>query len=89
MKLLTWLIALVWIINGLFCKVLNWAPRHQLIVARILIAQVIVVGVMNGIEFFMAPDLLLFGRGNIILALVFMTIVYFNEFFLHAQKIGV
>jgi hypothetical protein len=29
-------IALVWVINGLFCKVLNLVPRHQLIVARIL-----------------------------------------------------
>lgn len=30
------LISLVWLINGLFCKVLNLVPRHQLIVARIL-----------------------------------------------------
>ena len=29
-------ISLVWLINGLFCKVLNLVPRHQLIVARIL-----------------------------------------------------
>ncbi|MFI5151495.1 MAG: DoxX-like family protein [Bacteroidia bacterium] len=29
-------IALVWLINGLFCKALNLVPRHQLIVARIL-----------------------------------------------------
>lgn len=29
-------IALVWFINGLFCKVLNLVPRHQLIVSRIL-----------------------------------------------------
>ena len=29
-------IALVWLINGLFCKVLNFVPRHQLIVAHIL-----------------------------------------------------
>jgi hypothetical protein len=28
--------ALVWLINGLFCKVLNLVPRHQLIVSRIL-----------------------------------------------------
>ena len=29
-------IATVWIINGLFCKVLNLVPRHEEIVARIL-----------------------------------------------------
>ena len=33
---LTIAISLVWLINGLFCKVLNLVPRHQLIVARIL-----------------------------------------------------
>lgn len=29
-------IAAVWLINGLFCKVLNLVPRHELIVSRIL-----------------------------------------------------
>ncbi len=35
-KILTYLIAIVWLINGLFCKVLNLVPRHQLIVKTIL-----------------------------------------------------
>ncbi|HEY5773646.1 MAG TPA: DoxX-like family protein [Chitinophagaceae bacterium] len=35
-QLLNYFIAAVWIINGLFCKVLNLVPRHQEIVARIL-----------------------------------------------------
>jgi len=35
-KLLDYLIAGVWIANGLFCKVLNLVPRHQEIVARII-----------------------------------------------------
>ncbi len=35
-KLLTYLIATVWIANGLFCKVLNLVSRHQEIVSRIL-----------------------------------------------------
>lgn len=35
-KLFTYCIAAVWIINGLFCKVLNLVPRHQQIVAKIL-----------------------------------------------------
>jgi DoxX-like family len=34
--LLKILIAAVWLINGLFCKVLNLVPRHQQIVASIL-----------------------------------------------------
>ena len=33
------LIAAVWLINGLFCKVLNFVPRHQQIVAEILGTQ--------------------------------------------------
>lgn len=33
---LTYIIATVWIANGLFYKVLNLIPRHQQIVARIL-----------------------------------------------------
>ena len=35
-QLLNYFIAAVWIINGLFCKVLNLVPRHQEIVSRIL-----------------------------------------------------
>lgn len=35
-KFLTFCIAVVWIANGFFCKVLNLAPRHEQIVARIL-----------------------------------------------------
>ncbi|CAM4253242.1 DoxX-like family protein [Zobellia nedashkovskayae] len=35
-KILTFCIATVWIVNGLFCKILNLVPRHEQIVARIL-----------------------------------------------------
>ncbi len=35
-KMITWFIALVWMVNGLCCKVLNMVPRHQQIVARII-----------------------------------------------------
>ena len=35
-RILTYIIAAVWIANGLFCKVFNWVPRHQQIVAKIL-----------------------------------------------------
>ena len=33
------LIASVWLVNGLVCKVMNLVPRHQQIVARILGSQ--------------------------------------------------
>jgi hypothetical protein len=35
-KSITYFIALVWLINGLFCKILNLVHRHQEIVGRIL-----------------------------------------------------
>lgn len=35
-RILTICIALVWLINGLFCKVLNLVPRHEQIIGRIL-----------------------------------------------------
>lgn len=35
-KILNYSLAIVWLMNGLFCKVLNFAPRHEQIVARIL-----------------------------------------------------
>jgi uncharacterized membrane protein YphA (DoxX/SURF4 family) len=120
-KLLTFFIATVWIINGLFCKVLNQAPRHQQIVENILnldknmantvtnliglseivmaiwilsgfrarlnaIVQIIVVAIMNMLEFILVPDLLLWGKFNSIFALVFVLIVYLNEFIINKKK---
>ena len=35
-QILNYLIALVWLVNGLFCKILNLVPRHEQIVSRIL-----------------------------------------------------
>ena len=35
-KILNIFIALVWLVNGLFCKVLNLVPRHQEIIGKIL-----------------------------------------------------
>tara|TARA_R110000868_G_scaffold231342_4_gene484725 strand:- start:2788 stop:3162 length:375 start_codon:yes stop_codon:yes gene_type:complete len=34
--IIKYLIAIVWILNGLFCKVLGFIPRHEQIVSRIL-----------------------------------------------------
>lgn len=35
-KILTYCIATIWLANGLFCKVLNFVPRHEQIVLEIL-----------------------------------------------------
>ncbi len=118
-KLLTFCIAIVWICNGLFCKVLNLVPRHEQIVARILgndhsrlltiliglseivmavwilsgyrkrlnaIAQIAVVGTMNILEFILVPDLLLWGKLNIVFAFIFVGVVYYNEFYLNSKQ---
>lgn len=117
-KILTFCIALVWILNGLFCKVLNLVPRHEQIVARILgddysrdltiliglseilmaiwilsrfkprlnaIAQISIVGLMNTLEFILVPDILLWGKLNSLFALIFIMVVYFNEFYLNKK----
>jgi|GEM_PF-334245 len=112
---LTYFIALVWIINGLFCKVLNFVPRHEQIVARVLgesharlftlligiaevlmavwillrikpainaTLQIVIVLTMNVIEFIYASDLLLWGKLNIIFALLFAVVIFNNAFIL-------
>lgn len=112
--LLHYCIAVVWFINGLYCKVLNWVPRHQEIVARIVshdfsrmltvviglseivmaiwivtrihsrlnaITQIIVIAVMNTLEFILVPDLLLWGKFNALFAFLFILLIYYNEFY--------
>lgn len=119
-KVLTLLISTVWLLNGLICKVLNFIPRHEQIVASILgedysrpltiliglseiivavwviskfksklnaIAQILVVAIMNILEFILVPDLLLWGRFNSMFALLFIGIVYYNEFVLNNKLI--
>lgn len=114
--ILTLLIALVWLVNGLVCKVLNLVPRHEQIVARVLgndfsrpltifiglseiimaiwiltnfksrfnaIAQITVVATMNILEFSLVPDLLLWGKFNIVFAFIFIGVVYYKEFILN------
>jgi len=119
-KALTLLISVVWLANGLFCKVLNLVPRHEQIVARILgedysrpltiliglsevvmavwvlskfksklnaITQILIVALMNTLEFILVPDLLLWGRLNSVFALLFIGLVYYNEFVLNKKLI--
>lgn len=116
--LATWLnyfFATVWIINGLFCKVLNLVPRHQEIVSKILgseharsltiligiaelgmaiwilsgiksrlnaVTQIIIIASMNIIEFILVPDLLLWGKFNIVFAFLLILLIYYKEFYL-------
>lgn len=119
-SLLNYFIALIWLINGLFCKVLNLVPRHQEIVSGILgeehsraftlvigiaeilmaawvlsgiqsrinaLTQITIVLTMNILEFWLVPDLLLWGRFNIVFALLFAGLVYYNEFVLRAKSV--
>jgi DoxX-like family len=112
---LNYFIAIVWMANGLFCKVLNLVPRHQEIVARVLgneharlltlligiaetgmavwilsgirtrfniLAQIIVIAIMNSLEFFLVPDLLFWGRANAFFAFMFILLIYYKEFHL-------
>lgn len=50
------------------------------------ITQIIVVATMNIIEFIMVPDLLLFGRINILIAALFIIAIYLNEYILNRFK---
>jgi uncharacterized membrane protein YphA (DoxX/SURF4 family) len=119
-KILTICIASVWLINGLFCKVLNFVPRHEEIVGRILgnshsrlltiligisevgmaiwilikwrpklnaITQILVVAIMNILEFILVPDLLYWGKMNSIFAFMFILLIYYNAFHLNRKPV--
>lgn len=44
------------------------------------LVQIVVVLTMNILEFILVPDLLLWGRFNIVFALIFVYFVYYNAF---------
>jgi len=44
------------------------------------IFQLVIIATMNILEFKLAPDLLLFGKLNIVYAFLFMAIIYVNHF---------
>jgi hypothetical protein len=58
----------VWILSG-FQTSLN------------AITQITVIATMNLLEFFLVPDLLLWGRFNLLFAVLFMLLIFYNEFF--------
>jgi hypothetical protein len=51
------------------------------------LTQILIVGLMNIIEFVLVPDLLLFGRLNIIFATFFISIVFINEFYIFSGRV--
>lgn len=114
-KIINYVIATVWMINGMYCKIFNLVPRHEQIVAKILsdehsriltiligfsevlmaiwilsgiktrlnaIIQIIIIASMNILEFILAPELLLWGHFNSLFALLFILLIYINEFYL-------
>jgi hypothetical protein len=117
--MLTILISLVWLINGLYCKVLNGVPRHTEIAGAILgnqfarpitvaiglsesflaiwilmgkwsrptaLMQIVLILGMNIIEFLVVPGLLLWGRLNLIFAILFSLLIYVHAFRLKPVK---
>ena len=51
------------------------------------IAQIAVVATMNALEFILVPDLLLWGKLNSLFAFIFISVVYFNEFYLNKKQL--
>jgi hypothetical protein len=49
------------------------------------VLQMVIVGTMNVVEFTLAPDLLLFGRMNIVFASIFIALIYVHEFLLNKR----
>jgi hypothetical protein len=57
----------VWIVMGIL-------PRLNAVI------QIMVIAVMNVLEFILVPDLLLWGRLNLIFAFMFILVIWCNEF---------
>ncbi len=64
----------VWILSGIKSR-LN------------ALIQIIIIGSMNVLEFFLAEDLLLWGKFNIILAFILISIIYLYEFKLKKSSV--
>jgi uncharacterized membrane protein YphA (DoxX/SURF4 family) len=68
------IIMAIWILSGYKTK-LN------------AIVQIAVVATMNTIEFILVPDLLLWGKFNSLFALLFILVVYINEFYFNKRQL--
>lgn len=105
--------AVVWFVNGFYCKILGMIPRHEFIVAKILgfeyaqqltlyiglgevimgfwilsgykakfnaVIQIGLVLLMNTLEVILVPELLLWGSMNMLFAILFVILIFINEF---------
>lgn len=61
-----------WILSGLWTR-LN------------AVTQIVVIATMNVLEFFLVPDLLLWGKLNSLWAFLFILLIYYNEFWLNKK----
>jgi hypothetical protein len=59
----------IWIVSG------YWARLNA-------ITQVLIIATMNVLEFMLVPDLLLWGRFNLLFACLLMLLILYNEYFL-------
>jgi hypothetical protein len=62
----------VWIISGIRARINA-------------VTQIIVIAAMNTLEIILVPDLLLWGRTNAFFALLFIILIYYNEFYLNRK----
>jgi hypothetical protein len=49
------------------------------------VIQILVIAIMNMLEFLFAPDLLLWGRLNLFFAFLLILVIYYNEFVLNKK----
>ena len=50
------------------------------------IVQIVIIALMNTLEFILVPDLLLWGRFNSVFAFLLIALIYYNEFVLHKNQ---
>lgn len=62
----------IWILSGLKTRINA-------------IFQIIIIALMNTIEFILVPDLLLWGKYNSVFAFLLISIIFYNEFYLNKK----
>lgn len=72
-RLLTVMIGLSEIVMAIWILSNKWSRLNA-------IFQILIVATMNALEFFLVPDLLLWGKANSFFAFLFILLIYYNEF---------
>lgn len=49
------------------------------------ITQIVIIAIMNTLEFLLVPDLLLWGKANAVIAFIFICVIWYNAFHLNKQ----